>query len=172
MRKVLPLIVFLLVSAVSSAATDTISIPLHMYEGAYAPLDGPTGSTPDPTDPNQFRASLVGNTLLISTQQNAVSFVVVKEGSGSWESEDLFYDLSYGQLSCPLTRTGQYTIHIGYWKTDFVGFIRVFKMAIYDINGRLVASEDTSLENLPQGCYFLRVETSLGTTSSKFYKRP
>ena len=156
MRKVLPLIVFLLVSVVSSAATDTISIPLHMYEGAYAPLDGPTGSTPDPTDPNQFRASLVGNTLLISTQQN----------------EDLFYDLSYGHLSCPLTRTGQYTIRIGYWKTDFVGFIRVFKMAIYDINGQLVASEDTSLENLPQGCYFLRVETSLGTTSSKFYKRP
>ncbi len=172
MRKVFPLIVFLLVTAFSFAATDTISIPLYMYEGAYAPMDGPTGSTPDPTDPNQFRASLVGNTLLISTQQNAVSFVVIKEESGTWESEDFFYNLSYGHLSCPLTRPGQYTIRIGYWKTDFVGFIRVFRIAIYDMNGRLVATENTPLENLPQGCYFLRVETSLGTTSTKFYKRP
>lgn len=172
MRKTFSLIVLLFVTAYSFAVTDTISIPLRMFVGAYAPMDSPTGSTPDPTDPNQFRASLVGNTLCISTQQNAVSFVVVKEGSGSWESEDFFYDLSYGHLSCPLTRTGQYTIRIGYWKTDFIGSIWVFRMAIYDINGRLVDPENTSLENLPQGYYLLRVETSLGTTSSKFYKRP
>ena len=73
MRKLL-LIGFLSFFCLSLLADGRLDIPLTMYVVKLMPLDGPTGSTPDPTDPNQFRASLSGNTLLIETQKGTVSY--------------------------------------------------------------------------------------------------
>ena len=86
MRKLL--YIFLLFFSVSMMANDTIQIPLTMSVFQLLPQDGPTGSTPDPADPNQFRASLTGNTLLLCTQNNAVSYVVIQETESERYGED------------------------------------------------------------------------------------
>ena len=163
-------ILFLLFS-ICLMANDTISIPLQMSVFYYMPMDKPTGSTPDPTDPNQFRASLTGNTLFIQTQSDAVSFVVIQRTSDSWQSEEYFSALSYDSLSCPITQTGLYTIRIGCWKTDFIGRLEVRNILLADLNGHYIRNSIPQWSELPPGVYILRVETSLGTTSSKFYKR-
>lgn len=170
MRKLLLSILFLSL-IVPTWANDTIPIPLTMSVFSYLPMDNPTGSTPDPTDPNQFRASLTGNTLLIRTQQDAVSYVVVQETASEQAGQDYFYDLSYGTITCPITRTGDYTIRIGYWKTDFVGHLQVTRITLVDLNGRLWGTSLESLNLLPAGYYVLQVETNIGTTMTKFFKR-
>lgn len=166
--------IILVLLAASIHANDTISIPLTMAVFQFMPQDGPTGSTPDPTDPNQFRASLTGNKLLIETQKNAVSYVVIQETQSNYNNEDYFYTLSYGAVSCPITRPGNYTIRIGYWTTDFIGSLQVKKIVLSDLNGHILSpdGQETDITALPSGFYFLRVETSLGTTSYKFYKQP
>ena len=164
-------ILFLLLS-ICLMANDTISIPLQMSVFYYMPMDKPTGSTPDPTDPNQFRASLTGNTLLIQTQTDAVSYVAVQETESDRQGEDYFFAVSYGAVSCPITRAGQYTIRIGYWKTDFVGHLWVKKITVVDLNGHLWVTTPEKINELPEGLYILRMETSLGNTMFKLYKKP
>lgn len=149
------------------AANNVIDIPLTMSVFAQMPQDNPTGSTPDPTDPNQFRASLTGNTLLIETQKDAVSYVVIQE-TESDRGEDYFYDLSYGSVTCPINHAGLYIIRIGYWKTDFVGHLRVQKVILVDIYGHYWGDSLEHLNTLPAGIYIIRIETTLGTTTLKF----
>ena len=167
-------IILFLVCALSARANDTIAIPLRMSVFKYMPQDGPTGSTPDPTDPNQFRASLTGNTLFIETQKDAVSYVVIQEEQSNRNNEDYFYGLSYGEISCPITRTGLYTIRIGCWKTDFTGSLWVKRIIVADLSGHLMSGsgQNVDISQLPPGYYFLRVETTSGNTTYKFYKRP
>ena len=171
MLKRLIFILFLCLVSFALWAGDTIPIPLKMSVFAYMPMDGPTGSTPDPTDPNQFRATLTGNTLSIHTQPEAVSFVVIQRTSGWQQSEEYFSALSYDSLSCPITQTGLYTIRIGCWKTDFIGRLEVRNILLADLNGHYIRNSVPQWSELPQGVYILRVETTLGTTSSKFFKR-
>lgn len=169
MRKLL--YIFLLFFSVSMMANDTIQIPLTMSVFQLLPQDGPTGSTPDPADPNQFRASLTGNTLLLCTQNNAVSYVVIQETESERYGEDYFYSLSYGTVSCPITRPGFYTIRIGYWNTDFIGYLFVKDITLYDFNGHFYGHNLENRDQLSPGFYFLRVQTSIGTTTTKFFKR-
>ena len=166
-------IILFLACALFARANDTISIPLKMSVFRYMPQDGPTGSTPDPTDPNQFRASLVGNTLLVRTQKDAVSYVVIQDEQSNRNNEDYFYGLSYGEISCPITHTGLYSIRIGCWKTDFTGSLWVKRIIVADLNGHLMFGDGQNMDitQLPTGYYFLRVETTLGNTTYKFYKR-
>jgi len=153
------------------SANDTIPIPLKMSVFEMAPQDGPTGSTPDPTDPNQFRASLTGNTLLIETQKDAVSYVVIQETESDRKGEDYFYGISFGSVACPITRAGYYTIHIGYWNTDFTGQLWVKKFYLLDFNGHFWGATLDRMQDLPAGFYILRLQTPQATTSTKFYKR-
>lgn len=156
----------------AAAANDTIPIPLRMSTFQYMPNDDPTGSTPDPTDPNQFRASLTGNTLLIKTQENAVSFVVVQEEESNKQGKDYFYGLSYGSITCPITRAGSYTIRIGYWKTDFVGLLFVQSASLLDFSGHYWGNKLEDVSTLPTGFYIFRLQTKDGTTTTKFYRLP
>lgn len=149
-------------------ATNTIDIPLHMSVVQFLPADKPTGSTPDPTDPNQFRASLVGNTLLIETQADQVSYVVIQESESERNNEDYFYGLSFGSIQCPITHAGLYSIHIGYWNTDFTGTLRVLRLSLFDFNGRLQSTRLDKTGKYEPGWYILRVETNAGTTTTKF----
>lgn len=112
--------------------------------------------------------------LYIETQKNAVSYVVIQETKSNDNNEDYFYGLSYGEISCPITRPGNYTISIGYWKTDFIGFLQVKQIILTDLNGHTLSpdGQENGIAALPPGFYFLRVETSLGTTGYKFYKQP
>ena len=153
------------------ASNNTIDIPLRMSVFQYLPMDGPTGSTPDPTDPNQFRASLTGNTLLIETQAGQVSYVVIQEKESEQKDEDYFYSLSFGSVQCPITHAGLYMIRIGYWQTDFTGVLRVLSVRLYDFNGHLLAERLDQTSTLPPGWYIMRVETSTGTTTTKFYQK-
>lgn len=152
------------------ATNDSISIPLKMSVFAYAPMDGPVGSTPDPTDPNQFRATLTGSTLYIETQKEAVSYVVVQEVESENKNEDYFFELSFGSVSVPITHAGKYTIHIGYWKTDFTGYLLVRRFVVTDFSGRIVRTSLEGPDALPAGFYIIRLETSFGTTSTKVFK--
>lgn len=151
------------------ALNDTLRVPLVVTVGQYLPQDGPTGSTPDPTDPNQFRVSLVGNELLIETQAMQVSYVILNDNDSH---EELFFGFSYGAITCPIPRPGRYTIHIGCWKTDFTGHLYVMKLNVYDLNGHLIAPYMPTTGPLPAGLYILRVETNVGTTTTKFYQLP
>ena len=165
MRKVLLLISFLCLAACLSA--NTIGIPLKMSVFQYVAMDNPTGSTPDPTDPNQFRVELTGNMLTIHTQDGQVAYVIVAEDKSEAKGEDYFFGISTGQLSCYITGVGHYTIRIGYWKTDFTGEIYVYSAYILDLQGHLVSGNLGSFDSLPSGDFIVYLETSLGGTSSK-----
>jgi hypothetical protein len=154
------------------AESNTIYVPLTMSTFAYMPQDGPTGSTPDPTDPNQFRVSLTGNTLLVETQKDAASCVVIQETQAEYMGEDYFYGISNGEISCSITRAGEYVIYIGYWNTNFVGILRVEKCTLLDFNGHVWGNSIEYINQLPEGFYIFRIETKLGTTTAKFYHRP
>ena len=168
MRRAGLIIGCLMVVVSAFAVNDTLSIPLQMSTFQFAPMDGPTGSTPDPTDPNQFRASLVGNTLLIETQADQVSYVVIQESESERNNEDYFYGLSFGSIQCPITHAGLYSIHIGYWNTDFTGTLRVLRLSLFDFNGRLQSTRLDKTGKYEPGWYILRVETNAGTTTTKF----
>lgn len=164
MRKYLTIILILL--AVRMAASNTISIPLSTSGGQSL---SEYLSTPDPTDPNQFRASLTGNTLVIQTPDNAVSYVLIREAECERRNEDYFYSISLDSVSCPINRAGTYAIQIGCWNMDYVGYLRVTKVGLYDLNGRLVRTTIEKIDDLPEGYYIIRLETTMGTTSAKFF---
>ena len=172
MRKIGLVIGWLLCFVPLYASNDTIRIPLTMTTIQFMPQDGPTGSTPDPTDPNQFRASLIGNTLSIETQEGQVSYVVIQERESELKDEDYFYGLSYGSIQCPITHAGAYLIHIGYWKTDFTGWLYVKSFSLYDFNGRFISKHLDETGTLPPGYYILRLETPIGITTTKFHQLP
>lgn len=170
MRRTL-LYILLFCSVFCYAKNDTIPIPLRMSVFELLPQDGPTGSTPDPTDPNQFRASLIGNTLFIETQKDAVSYVVIREAQSEAKGEDYFFGISHDTISCPITHAGVYGIQIGYWNTDFIGYLMVEKFYLLDFNGHLWGESLYDIQALPAGFYVLRLKTPRGTTTTKFYKR-
>jgi hypothetical protein len=171
MRKILLIIGILCCGAIGWASDKAIDIPLHQSVFRYMPQDSPTGSTPDPTDPNQFRASLTGNMLHIETQAGQVSYVVIEETKSDAHNEDYFYGISLGSITCPITHAGTYTIRIGYWKTDFTGKIIIKRVCITDLNGHLMAAS-ADKANLPTGTYIIWLQTSLGSTSSKIHILP
>jgi len=170
MRK-LTVFIGLLFCVGSMASENIIEIPLDMSVFRYVYTDNPTGSTPDPTDPTQFRASLTGNTLWVNTQEGGVSYVVVTETQSERMNEDYFFGLSEGVVTCPITRTGHYTVYIGYWKTDFKGEFYVYELGIWDLNGRLVQTQTIDVSALRPGDYVIRLTTSVGKTSSKIRKQ-
>ena len=151
---------------------DSIPIPLKMSAFKYAPMDSPIGSTPDPTDPNQFTASIVGGKFVITTQSNAFSYVVIQEKLSELQNEDYFYSVSTGKIECPITRTGTYTIEIGYWKTSFLGHITIWDIGVFDINGKRIQSSIPDLKQLQPGVYFIAYQTSLGNSSTKIHLLP
>ena len=155
--------------SVSLIAGNTIDIPLRMSVVQFMPSDNPTGSTPDPTDPNQFRVSLSGNTLTIHTQKDEVSYVVIRSDFSEKKDEDYFYSLSFDSVSCPITESGKYEILIGHWNADFKGSIHVKSIILCDFNGN---KYDTSLLSapLPPGIYIMRLETNFGYTYTKIMR--
>jgi len=151
------------------SAANSIDIPLKMSVVRFMPLDKPTGSTPDPTDPNQFHATLTGNTLTIKTQNNEVSYVVIRSNFSEKKGEDYFYSLSFDSVSCPITRPGLYRICIGYWNTDFVGVLNVKSVILSDFNGKILDAS-TPVTDLPRGFYFVCLETNIGVTTQKILR--
>ena len=81
---------------------------------------------------------------------------MIQEEQTNRNNEDYFYGLSYGSVDCRLTQTGVYTIEIGYWKTDFIGQIKVKEINRVQLG--LV--------------HILQLRTSLGSTSTKFIPLP
>ena len=152
-------------------ASNTIEIPLQMSVVHFMPTDGPTGSTPDPTDPNQFHATLTGNRLTIFTQKDAVSYAVVRSGESETKGEDYFYSLSYDSVSCPITHAGLYRLFIGHWNTDFVGTLIVTRLIIADFNGKIYDPSSFGF-SAPQGMYIIYLQTNMGTTYTKIYHVP
>lgn len=163
------LIIILLIWSVSLFAGNTIEIPLEMSTVKFMPTDNPTGSTPDPTDPNQFRVTLTGNMLTVFTQKDQISYVVIRSDFSEKYKEDYFYGLSLDSISCPITQPGKYGIHIGHWDTDFLGVLIIKSIYLCDFNGK---NFDYLISNsmLPQGMYILRVETNYGYTATKIIK--
>jgi hypothetical protein len=135
-------------------------------------MDSPIGSTPDPTDPNQFTASIVGGKFVITTQSDAFSYVVIQEKLSELQNEDYFYSVSTGKIECPITRTGTYTIEIGYWKTSFLGHITIWDIGVFDINGKRIQSSVPDFKQLQPGVYFIAYQTSLGNSSTKIHLLP
>jgi hypothetical protein len=151
---------------------DSIPIPLRMSAFKYAPMDSPIGSTPDPTDPNQFTASIVGGKFVITTQSDAFSYVVIRETQSEANNEDYFYSISTGQVECPITHTGTYTIEIGYWKTSFLGHITIWDIGVFDINGKRIQLSIPDFKQLQPGVYYIAYQTSLGNSSTKIHLLP
>lgn len=168
-RKLLVILITALTGITASA--NTLEVPLRMSRIMYLPADNPTGSTPDPTDPTQFRVTLTGNTLTVTTQSDQVSYVVVGSNFCEKNDENYFFSLSYDSISCPLTRPGEYTISIGNHDTDFMGKIRVKAIRLYTLSGIPIQQKETDLAGLAPGWYVLRVETDLGTTTVKLLKQ-
>lgn len=168
MRKSLCFIV-LLCWFVTLPATNTIDIPLRMSVMSLMPSSNP-GSTPDPTDPNQFRVTLTGNILTITTMRDAASYVVIRTDFCERRNEDYFYSLSFDSVTCPITQPGIYAIHIGCWNMDFAGAIEVKSVQLCDFNGKQYPLNWLSGQ-LPPGMYIIRVVTNRGTTSTKILQQ-
>ena len=151
----------------SLMAERELVIPLEQHTILLAPPDGPTGSTPDPTDPNQFHASLMGDKLTIKTQNDGVSYVVVRSDFSEIAGEDYFYSLSTDSVSCAITRPGLYTIQIGFWNTDFIGWFRVQSINWYDLTGKDYGHSLPS--GVPSGYYILSIRTNIGISITKYY---
>lgn len=166
------LLLFCMNEAVTARTGNTIEIPLSMSAFTYMPQDSPTGSTPDPTDPNQFRASLTGNMLYVQTQSGYVSYVVVSETESEKRGEDYYFSISDSTVTCPITRAGLYIVRIGCWKTDFVGHILVRSFSVFTLDGVLVRAEAENISTLPFGNYIIYLNTSLGNTSVKICIHP
>lgn len=158
--------ILLLLFVAAACASNTIRVPLRVSTVQLLPQDGPTGSTPDPTDPTQFRVELTGNMLTVITQPEHVSYVVIRSDFSEKNDEDYFFALSYDSVSCPITRAGEYSIAIGCWNTDLVGLINVKRVDIYTFDGQRLDGPIEDLKRQP-GLYIIRLETDLGVTTLK-----
>jgi hypothetical protein len=98
--------------------------------------------------------------------------VVIQEKLSELQNEDYFYSVSTGKIECPITRTGTYTIEIGYWKTSFLGHITIWDIGVFDINGKRVQSSVPDFKQLQPGVYFIAYQTSLGNSSTKIHLLP
>ena len=143
MRKTLCFIV-LLGWFVALHAANTIDIPLRMSVSSLVPAGSP-GSTPDPTDPNQFRVTLSGNMLTITTMHEAASYVVIRTDFCERMNEDYYY-------------------------SDFAGFLFVKSISLCDFNGRQYPLSMLT-GTLPPGMYIIRVVTDRGTTTTKILQQ-
>ena len=150
-------------------AANTIDIPLKMSVSSLVPAGSP-GSTPDPTDPNQFRVTLSGNMLTITTMHEAASYVVIRTDFCERMNEDYYYSLSFDSVTCPITQPGTYAIHIGCWNTDFTGFLFVKSISLCDFNGRQYPLSMLT-GTLPPGMYIIWVVTDRGTTTTKILQQ-
>lgn len=168
MRKI-ALYIVLLGWLVPMTAANSIEIPLTMKTVQFMRQDNPTGSTPDPTDPNQFRVTLTGNTLTVRTQKDAVSFVVIRSNFCETRNEDYFYSLSFDSVTCTINQPGRYGIYIGHWNTDFIGSITVERVTLSDFIGKIYDSS-MLLAPLPRGMYIIILETNIGVTSTKILR--
>ena len=170
MRRVL-LIILWIAGIGSLYAANSIDIPLmvSMFETIYG--DGPKGSTPDPPDPNQIRATLTGNTLRIEKEADMNSYVVIRECQKEKISESSF-SLSNGAIDYPITGPGQYVIRISSRGKDYIGCLQVHEIYVCNNNGQRLDHFPDSSSGMPNVFSFIRLETSLGTTTSKFYRIP
>ena len=170
MRRVL-LIILLIAGIGSLYSANSIDIPLmvSMFENIYG--DGPTGSTSDPPDPNQIRATLIGNTLRIEKEADMNSYVVIRECQKERISESS-YDLKSGTIIYPITRPGQYVIRISSPGNDYTGCLQVNEIYVCNSNGQRLDCFPDSSGGVPYGLSFVLLETSLGITTSKFYRFP
>ena len=170
MRRVL-LIILWIAGIGSLYAADSIDIPLMVSRVEYSYGDGPKGSTPDPSDPNQIRATLIGNTLRIEKDAGTDSYVVIQECQKERMTET-YYDLKSGTIIYPITRPGQYVIRISSRGKDYIGCLQVHEIYVCNNNGQRLDHFPDSSSGIPNGFSFIRLETSLGTTTSKFYRFP
>ena len=170
MRRVL-LIILWIAGIGSLYAANSIDIALMVSRVEYSYADGPKGSTPDPPDPNQIRATLTGNTLRIEKEADMNSYVVIRERQKERISESSF-SLSNGAIDYPITGPGQYVIRISSPKKDYIGCLQVHEIYVCDSNGQRLDHFPDSSSGMPNGFSFIRLETSLGTTTSKFYRIP
>ena len=170
MRRVL-LIILWIAGIGSLYAANSIDIPLMVSRVEYSYADGPKGSIPDPPDPNQIRATLTGNTLRIEKDADMNSYVVIRECQKERISESS-YSLSNGAIDYPITGPGQYVIRISSPKKDYIGCLQVHEIYVCDSNGQRLDHFPDSSSGMPNGFSFIRLETSLGTTTSKFYRIP
>ena len=170
MRRVL-LIILWIAGIGSLYADNSIDIPLMVSRVEYSYADGPKGSTPDPPDPNQIRATLTGNTLRIEKEADMNSYVVIRECQKEIMNE-AYYNLSSGTIVYPITGPGQYVIRKSKKKKDYIGCLQVHEIYVCDSNGQRLDHFPDSSSGMPNGFSFIRLETSLGTTTSKFYRIP
>lgn len=170
MRRVL-LIILWIAGIGSLYAANSIDIPLMESRVEYSYADGPKGSTPDPPDPNQIRATLTGNTLRIEKDADMNSYVVIRESQKEIMNE-AYYNLSSGTIVYPITRPGQYVIRISSRGKDYIGCLQVHEIYVCNNNGQRLDHFPDSSSGMPNGFSFIRLETSLGTTTSKFYRIP
>jgi len=80
--------------------------------------------------------------------------------------------LSNGAIDYPITGPGQYVIRISSPKKDYIGCLQVHEIYVCDSNGQRLDHFPDSSSGMPNGFSFIRLETSLGTTTSKFYRIP
>ena len=72
------------------------------------PLDGPGQSGSDPTDPNQFYATITGRTLAVSVANSNNTQVIVRNGAGNVVVNTQFV----GFTSTQLAASGAHSIEI------------------------------------------------------------
>ena len=75
---------------------------------ADAPLDDPGHAGANPTDPNQFRATITGRTLAVTVDNANNTQVIVRNASGTVVLNSQFYGFTAEQLAA----TGAHTIEI------------------------------------------------------------
>lgn len=120
---ILTLAVLLLLPTVLLAEETEIQLAEVIVMGVFpgdSPLDDPEQSSPTPTRPTSFRATINGNSLTILKQEEAIpsaQAVVVNASTGSVVVNEQFTN----SLSRPITNAGVYVLRIATAGGDLVG---------------------------------------------------
>lgn len=168
MRKILFIILW--IAGIGSLySANSIEIPL-IEIGLYA--DSPKGSTPDPSDPNQIRAALTGNTLRIEKNADGDTYEIVIQERLKEGMNEAYYNLTTGAIVHPITRVGQYIICISSLKGEYIGCLQVNAIYVCGSNGQRLDCFPDAAGGVLNGFSVVTLETSLGTTTSKFFRLP
>ena len=100
---------------------EEVEIPLIEVSGigfipGDDPLDGPEQSVPEPPQPTEFRASIAGSTLAITSGTHSAR-VIVRDNTGTSVLDRQFVGGTMEQLSTP----GNYSLEINSGSLTLVG---------------------------------------------------
>jgi len=169
------------------SAETTQEIPLFPYTDGLYFMPSSNPHTPDPDDPNQFRATLTGNTLSVYQESTLHTEVQVVN---LYTQTVVVHEYMRDSLSVVLRESGHYSVILG-GRVPLIGHFTIFhpltnadlfyvysahyvrSVDVVDSSGRMLIHcrrQVIDLSELPRGLYIIRVQTDASVESYKIMR--